>query len=131
MKKLLLLFSIGVMFVISCKSDQINNVPIIENDEVSYATQIQPIFNASCGPCHTNNTTSGVNLANYSATVSSIGVRYGIDVVLPGNADGSPLVDKLSDNPDFGARMPLGRGPLSGEEIGLIIAWINQGAENN
>ena len=132
MKKPLLLFAIGAVVFMSCKSDQINNVPpVIELEDISFATEIQPIFNASCAPCHTTNTTSGVNLSSYDATVNSIGVRYGTEVVAPGNADNSPLVDKLFDNPDFGARMPLGRGPLSGEDIGLIITWINEGAQNN
>lgn len=133
MKKMLLLSMFSLLVLYSCKTEQINNIPDEEVEPVSYANQIQPIFNNSCGggPCHIGGRANRVDLTNYGATIASIGLSYGVEIVDAGNADNSPLVDKLFDNPDFGARMPLGRGSLSGDDIGLIIAWINQGAENN
>ena len=47
------------------------------------------------------------------------------------DVDASPLIDKIEVNPQFGVRMPNGRQPLSGEEIGLIREWIGDGAEDN
>jgi hypothetical protein len=70
-------------------------------------------------------------LDSFQSTINSEGTSYGGLIVVPNNADNSPLVDKLGENPEFGNRMPQGRSALSNSEIGKIIAWINQGAQNN
>jgi hypothetical protein len=93
--------------------------------QVDYQTQIQPIFNANCTSCHGGN--SGVSLNNYQATMNSVGVQYQRKIVEPGNANASPLVEKIKPNPTIGNRMPTGRA-LSSEQIALIETWINEGA---
>lgn len=100
---------------------------------VSFAQDVQPIFTSSCGGagCHIDEAMSGVELSNYQQVMSSIGVQYGEEIVIPGDADASPLVDKIEANPQFGERMPLNRPPLSGDEVALIRAWIDDGAEDN
>ena len=45
---------------------------------VDYTTQIQPIFNASCGGSHLSKSAGGLNLSNYSNLMSS-------GSVVPGN----------------------------------------------
>jgi mono/diheme cytochrome c family protein len=101
----------------------IHSAPILA--QVNYASQIQPIFNASCAGCHGG--TSGVVMNSYNSVMSSVGEQYGRLIVTPGNADDSPLYDKLNPNPQFGSRMPQG-GSLSEAQINLIRDWINQGA---
>ena len=98
----------------------------IEN--VSYATQVQPIFNASCTSCH--GSSGGVNLSSFAQLMSSSGNNYGDNIVVAGNADASGLVDKIEPNPQSGSRMPVG-GSLTNEEIEIIRVWINEGAQNN
>lgn len=93
--------------------------------QVDYATEIQPIFNANCTSCHGGN--GGVNLRSYTALMSSVGNNYGSNVVVPGNPDGSGLVDKIEPSPQFGNRMPTG-GQLQQSEINLIRTWIAEGA---
>jgi mono/diheme cytochrome c family protein len=101
-------------------------------DEISYAANVQSIFTNSCATCHINNTTSGVNLTNFQSVISSVGVQYEREIVVPGNAEDSPLIDKISsNNPRFGSRMPQGRDPLSSTQIEIIRVWINDGALNN
>ncbi|MFN1833836.1 hypothetical protein AB2B38_001135 [Balneola sp. MJW-20] len=102
-------------------------------DEVSYSRDIQPIFNSTCGGggCHVNNTAFGVNLTDYDRTMNSRGNQYGTEVVIIGDAEASPLIDKVEPNPDFGSRMPLGANPLSPTQIQLIRDWIDQGAKDN
>ncbi len=128
----LILISVFLLFA-NCINNVEDQVPDIPDGPVSYATQIQPIFNNSCGgsACHTNGgSRSNVDLSTYQDAINSIGALYQTEVIKPGNADNSPLVDKLDSNPEFGSQMPLGRR-ISSQDIGLIIAWINQGAENN
>jgi len=52
--------------------------------------------------------------------------------VQPNDADDSYLIRKLEGGPGIaGGRMPLGRAPLSNEEISAVRQWINNGALNN
>lgn len=102
-------------------------------DPVSYASQIEPIFQVSCGGsfCHVGETTAGVDLTSYAATMTSMGTQYQSLIILAGNASESPILDKLTDSPRFGARMPLNKSRLLANEINLIQNWIDQGANNN
>lgn len=49
-------------------------------------------------------------------------------VVLPGDPDGSVLVQKLLGTQTFGSIMPP-NGALSPAEIQLVVDWISAGAE--
>lgn len=52
--------------------------------------------------------------------------------VAPFAPDSSFLVDKLENpSPAYGARMPLMGGLLNQEQLDLIRAWIDQGAQDN
>lgn len=136
MKKLNLLSLLFLIIAgLACSENTENLVvaPDDDNDnepseEVSYANDVQPIFNNSCTGCH--GTSGNVNLSSFSALMSSVGTNYGNNVVVPDNADASGLVDKIEPNPDHGARMPIG-GTLTSNEIQTIRAWINEGAKNN
>lgn len=100
--------------------------PVIEN--VSYANQVQPIFNGNCTGCH--GSSGGLNLSSYAQLMNSAGSNYSGRIVVAGNANASGLVDKIEVNPDFPQRMPIG-GSLTNEEIEIIRVWINEGAQNN
>ena len=128
------LFILLISFLfLNCINNIEDQIPEITDEIISYASQIQPVFNNSCGGagCHTNGgTANGVNLNNHQTTLNSVGASYGTLIVVPGDAENSPLADKLRPNPDKGNQMPL-NGSLSSSDIGNIIAWINQGAQDN
>lgn len=93
---------------------------------------ISQIFTSSCGDCHTSAQESGVRLNTYDNVINSVGDQYGTNVVDPGSAQTSPLIDKIaSSNPAFGVRMPDGGPYLSNERIEQIRTWINNGANND
>ena len=95
--------------------------------QIDYAEQIQPIFTSNCVACHGG--TSGVTLSSYQATMNSVGLQYGMNVVIPEEPDQSPIVDKISsNNPQHGVRMPEGGPYLSDGEIDAIRQWIEEGA---
>lgn len=139
MTKITKFFLVPLLLMAMLATSCINNVedistPIdIDPNEVSYFEDIQPIFNGSCGGsgCHISNAQNGVNLSDYNSVMNSIGAVYGEPVIIVGNAEDSPLVDKIEPSPQFGSRMPLNGSDLTPEEIGLIKAWINEGAEDN
>jgi mono/diheme cytochrome c family protein len=99
---------------------------------VTYATDIKPIFDATCIKCH------GDQKPKAKLTLTSLaGVLKGGEdgkVVEPGNSAKSMLVlniAHLGDEDDF---MPppknkLGLKKLTDDQIGLIRAWIDQGAK--
>ena len=63
--------------------------------------------------------------------MNSSGAVYGGPIVVPGEPDNSPLVDKIKPNPSFGSRMPTTGQFLTPMEIAKIEAWITGGAQDN
>ncbi|GAB5409519.1 MAG: hypothetical protein BalsKO_18840 [Balneolaceae bacterium] len=136
-KQSLAVFLFMMIVVISCTNNSENLVSAPDDNEddtqepteqVSYASDVQPIFNSRCTSCH--GSSGNVNVSSYSALMSSVGSNYGNNVVVAGDADASGLVDKLEPNPTHGSRMPIG-GTLTTDQIQTIRAWINEGAQNN
>jgi len=58
---------------------------------------------------------------------AKMNTESGKPAIIPGDADGSEMLKRIIHN-DPEMRMPLGKSPLSTEEIDLIKEWINQGA---
>lgn len=122
------------IFLAACQDKLVDHTDSGEPvTDVSFSTEVQPILNASCSGvgCHIGQTTNGVNLSSYAQVTASTGTQYGGKIVVPGDADASPIVDKLSTNPDFGTRMPRGGAALSAAQIQLIRTWIDEGALDN
>lgn len=69
-------------------------------------------------------------MTSFSTLMSSVGSNYGSNIVVPGNPDGSGLVDKIEPSPQFGSRMPQGGPFLSQSDINLIRTWIAEGANS-
>ena len=129
-----LLISLLFVAVAGCRSTVVGPPDIVEPTEpVLFSSDVFPILAQNCAlsGCHAGLGTNGVRLGSYSEAISSVGVQYGELVIQPFNADGSPIIDKISGIPKFGVRMPFGGTPLSADQIGLIRAWINQGALDN
>ena len=107
----------------------------------SLANDLQPVFTARCATvsCH-NFATHQVGLIleegyTYDRTVNvSARRRQGWKRIVPFKPDSSFLVQVLSSDttkhPEI-SRMPLGRPPLTANQIQNIITWINQGAQRN
>lgn len=130
----LFLAILTVLAFSGCKSNVVAPPQVVEPDEpVSFSEDVFPILAQSCAlaGCHAGTGTNGVRLDSYSEAVSSVGQQYGELIIQPFDTDSSPIVDKISGVPEFGERMPFGGPYLSTEEIGLIRAWINQGARDN
>ncbi len=130
-------FLIALLLVVAvgCRSTVVGPPEIIEPDDVvSFGASIFPILAQNCAlsGCHAGTGTNGVRLGSYAEAVSSEGLQYEEHIIQPFNADASPIIDKITNNPpQFGERMPFGGPYLEAQEIGLIRAWINQGARDN
>src|SRR5271156_4812588 len=96
---------------------------------VTYATDIKPIFDASCLKCH--DSTKPKQAAHLSLdTLAGVlkGDRDGA-VVKPGDSAHSDLLLSVAHVGDPDGYMPKKGKKLSDDQIGLIRAWIDQGAK--
>lgn len=110
-------------------------------NKISFAADVQPILEIACIECH-NESGEGVSMSGFSvASYDSImkGTALG-PVVVAGSSISSNLYRVIAGKTDPEIRMPPhhdeswadGRGtPLADEEIAIIAAWIDQGANNN
>ena len=100
---------------------------------VTYAADIKPIFDASCVKCHSGDKPKA-KLKLDSLENALKGSKDG-KVIVAGDSAKSPLVRSIAHvTSDKDAWMPplhnkAKIGPLTPEQIGLIRAWIDQGAK--
>lgn len=102
---------------------------------------IVPIFERRCGigGCHSAGAhQAGLVLTAAAAHAALVNqpaqTRPGQVLVRPGDADNSWLVIAIRDDVArrMGlARMPLGSGPLTPNQIQTIVNWVNRGAPND
>ena len=106
--------------------------PPADKAGVTYAGDIKPILEKSCTKCHDGEKPKAkLRLDSLEGTL-----KGGEDgkVILPGNSAGSMLVHNIAHAGDPDDYMPpprnkAGIGPLTKDQIGLIRAWIDQGAK--
>ena len=90
---------------------------------VHYSTEIQPIFDANCTPCHITSTRNNLSLSNYTNIMS--GNSTNGPVIVSGDHANSLLWQKVNS----GSMPPSGQ--LTSDQINLIVTWIDEGALNN
>jgi hypothetical protein len=98
---------------------------------LSFATDVDPIIQANCSPCHTSNTprsgmldmATGAGYASLVGVASSTGVNY----VTAGDSSMSYIINKL-EGTGMGNQMPFGMTPLDAATIQTIKDWIDGGA---
>lgn len=100
---------------------------------VTYAADIKPIFDESCVKCHDSAKKPKAHLALNTLEGTLKGSKDG-KVVIPGDSAKSDLVLAVAHIGDPDTYMPKARKgekapKLSDEQIGLIRAWIDQGAK--
>lgn len=100
------------------KEDLGGNGNNCDTENVSFASDVQVIFNASCtfSVCHDASTPSaGINLTSYEG-IDAVSTTLLLNAIKhEGNAD----------------PMPRGAAKLSDCKIATIEAWINDGKPNN
>jgi len=109
--------------------------------EVSFSSDVQPIFDKHCIGCHNSSgegvMASGFSVSDYESVMK--GTRLG-QVVIPGSSISSTLYLVIAQKTDPEIQMPPhhaeawaeGRGdPLSAHQVGIVQAWIDQGAMDN
>jgi hypothetical protein len=125
--------SLASALAMACSPEDLSSIPLADN--IDYATQVQPIFNASCTGCHGGaaglSLGAAVSLGNL-VNVASTNANAGIPRVTPGNPAASFLFRKINCTAlgaGLGLRMPRNGPPHLGvEQQALIMDWILDGA---
>ncbi len=111
----------GGLLIFFCASLAAAAVP----GKIDFARDIQPLFSARCYGCHgPQQQMSGLRL-----DVKDAAIRGGYSGPLFKSGDGgnSTLIHRISGDKGFAAMPPVGPR-LAGDEIALLRAWIDQGA---
>jgi hypothetical protein len=107
--------------------------PASTKQGVTYATDIKPLLDASCAKCHSGDKPK----ARLKLDSLENALKGGKDgkVIIAGDSAKSSLVlaaAHLTKDPETWMPPPHNRaniGPLTPDQIGLIRAWIDQGAK--
>ena len=101
-------------------------LPLPATRAVDFSKDVQPIFERSCIKCHGADKQKG----GYRLDVKSDALTGGDEFapnIRPGKSAESPLILFVAGlDPDM--KMPAKGDPLTREEIGVLRAWIDQGA---
>lgn len=91
---------------------------------VDFKRDVKPILQANCYSCHG----PSQQLSGFRLDTKVPALRGGDSgvVITPGDSAQSKLIRRLAGS-ELGLQMPP-TGPLSAEEIGILRAWIDQGA---
>jgi mono/diheme cytochrome c family protein len=106
--------------------------PASDKKDVTYVKDIKPLFDHSCIKCHGQEKQKG-KLRLDSLPAALKGGQDG-KVIEPGNSANSMLVHNIAHIGDEDDYMPPPDNkdkipPFTKEEIGLVRAWIDQGAK--
>src|SRR5438874_4057900 len=105
--------------------EQAKTLPPPVQRKVDFAKEIKPIFESSCIKCHGRGRTKG-DLSIESRETLLKGGETG-PAIIPGKSGESRLIELVSGlDPD--TVMPQKGKRLTPEQIGLLRAWIDQGA---
>src|SRR5262245_20810167 len=122
-----ILFFVGLPCAAS--GEPISPLPPPATREVDFAKNIRPLFQKNCFSCHgAEHQEGGLRLDQKKRSLD--GGDSGAEIVAGKSAESRLVRVIAGTDEDFGRMPPDGKGkPLTGEEIGLIRAWIDQGAK--
>ncbi len=120
--------SVTAILLLSCTillvAAQAPPAPAAATVTVDFNRDIEPIFQNECYACHgPDQQMSGFRL---DVPAEALKGGYSGPVILPGDSSSSRLI-KMVSGADKVA-MPMGGEPLTPQQIGLLKAWIDQGA---
>jgi mono/diheme cytochrome c family protein len=103
-----------------------------KEQKIDFAQQIKPLLERSCVACHSGDKPRGLfRIAGRGALLK--GGESGAPAIVAGHSEKSPLIDYVSGKvpeSEMPPRAARERFPaLTTDEVALLCAWIDQGAE--
>ncbi len=130
---LFLLPVLGAVGLVSSCKDSLTDAPppniVFPDSGISYHTYVEPLFLQACasGGCHSGaDPAASLNLEtpSYHSVLDHVP-----QLVVQHDGEHSPLVWWLDGR--IAPRMPIGRQPLTQNQINGVKKWIDEGAFNN
>jgi mono/diheme cytochrome c family protein len=118
----LLLLTIGTAWNFAATAVDPKSLPPAATHTVSFVKEIQPIFATACLSCHDARKQRG----DYRLDIKESALAEGR--IVPGKSAESPLIHYVAGVHANGAMPPKGPA-LTARQIGLLRAWIDQGAK--
>jgi hypothetical protein len=105
-----------------------SKLPAPASQSIDFIRDVKPILQTRCLKCHSDEKPKAhFRLTSRDAALK--GGEHGIDII-PGQSGKSPLIVYVARLDEDMAMPPEGRGtPLTATEVGLLRAWIDQGAK--
>jgi hypothetical protein len=137
--KLFATIILSTAFIIGCD----HGAPVDPGDgpDSTFTAVQQSVFSQSCAVsgCHVGSSApEGLDLSAGNAYASLVGVASAqvptLQRVRASAPDSSYIIDKITGSARMKpgtSRMPLGRAPLSSDQIDLVRRWIAAGARND
>jgi mono/diheme cytochrome c family protein len=117
----------GCTFAPSARAAEAPQLPPPVARKVDFSSDIQPLFAKTCYECHgPEKQKGGLRLDLRDAALK--GGDTG-PILVAGKSADSLLIQVVTGANEDIARMPKKRDPLSDEQIGVLRAWIDQGAD--
>jgi len=135
---------IGLILLSACgggNNGNTSNVPQticnLDTDTVSFSSHVTPIFIEICTECHMPGTLfdqkpylTAENAYN-NLVANPVRAPGSIPFVIAGDPENSQIYRKIIGDERAGDQMPLGRTPLTTDQMCYFKKWITQGAKNN
>ena len=110
---------------ICASAAEVPRLPEPASSVVDFQRDIRPIFQQRCVTCHgTSTQTNGLRLDDRNAALRG---GYSGRAILPHQSAESPLIHRVASSQE-GFRMPPAGPVVTRREVGLLRAWIDQGA---
>ena len=120
-------------FTLAANAAEIKLPPASDKKDVTYATDLKPIFDANCAKCHSGDRAKAkLHMDSLEGILK--GTKMG-KIVTVGDSAKSILVKitahATEDKDEWMPPIPnkAGAKTLTPEQIGLVRAWIDQGAK--
>ena len=105
--------------------------PVAAKTGVTFDKDIKPLIERSCAKCHGGEKPKGKYRVDTKENLMKGGAEHG-EAVIKGKSADSPIVHFVSDLVEDMEMPPKDKRdkykPLSKDEVGLLRAWIDQGA---
>ncbi len=130
MKRLLIALTLcaSLAFAASASAAAKGLPPASKKTGLTFAKDIKPIFDKSCSDCHGEKKQKGK--LRLDTLANALKASENGKSIVPGKSADSALVKAVARQVEDDAMPPEGKGkPLTAEQVGLIRAWIDQGAK--
>jgi mono/diheme cytochrome c family protein len=112
-----------VLFLVAARSSALDDAPLppAVSRKVDFVKDVQPIFASTCLSCHGPQKQRGDLRLDVRSKVKQSGV------IVPGKSADSKLIHLVAGSAESKRMPPMGT-LLTAEQVGILRAWIDQGA---